>query len=72
MSLLFSLYSSLCQKEWFRFNLLYFWLERVYIQCVNLYELVGDDLSSEETLLNLLYIALNSIFDIESNRDFSS
>lgn len=44
----------------------------LYLQCIILYELVDDDLSSVETLLNLLYVDLNSIFDTESNRDFSS
>lgn len=42
------------------------------MQCIILYELVDDDLSFVETLLNLLCIGLNSIFDTESKRDFGS
>lgn len=53
-------------------DLLYFWLERLHIQCIILYDLVDGDLSSVETLLNVFCIGLNSIFDIESNRDFGS
>lgn len=40
------------------------------MQCIILYDL--GDLSSVETLLNVFCIGLNSIFDIESNRDFGS
>lgn len=57
---------------WLGFNLLYLLLEMLNLQCIILYELVDDDLSSVETLLNLLCVDLNSIFDIESNRDFGS
>lgn len=42
------------------------------MQCIILYDLVDGDLSSVETLLNVLCVGLNSIFDIESNRDFDS
>ena len=42
------------------------------MQCIILHDLVDGDLSSEETLLNVLCIGLNSKFDIENNRDFGS